>query len=90
MTCGNASVGRQTSPAAPAQACGAARAAAHPRFPLSAVAAERREAAGGLGAFARPGTTEDIDAVSSWSLGAVSPVAGRLLQRRSGVGRTLR
>ncbi|WP_393076706.1 hypothetical protein [Streptomyces sp. LN704] len=64
--------------------------AAHPDLPLAAVAAEPREAADSLGAFARTATTVDIDAVFSWPPGTLSPEAARLRQRRAGVGRTLR
>lgn len=61
-----------------ALACVAARAAAHPGFPLSAIAAELRAAHGSLDAFSRADATANVGAVFSWSLGAVSPEAARL------------
>lgn len=61
-----------------ALACVAARAAAHPGFPLSAIAAELRAAHGSLDAFSRTDTTANVGAVFSWSLGAVSAEAARL------------
>ncbi|MFI8228374.1 BTAD domain-containing putative transcriptional regulator [Streptomyces sp. NPDC085900] len=61
-----------------ALACVAARAAAHPHFPLSAVAAELRAAHGSLDAFSRTDTAANVGAVFSWSLAAVSPGAARL------------
>ncbi|MCX4578336.1 tetratricopeptide repeat protein [Streptomyces sp. NBC_01571] len=63
-----------------ALACVAARAATQPHVPLSSVAAELREAHGSLDAFGRSGAPADIDAVFSWSLGAVSPEAARLFR----------
>ncbi|MFJ8109078.1 AfsR/SARP family transcriptional regulator [Streptomyces sp. NPDC096132] len=63
-----------------ALACVAARAAAHPHFRLSAVAAELREAHGSLDAFARADATVDVGTVFSWSTGAVSPDAARLFR----------
>lgn len=63
-----------------ALACVAARAAAHPHFPLSAIAAELREAHGSLDAFSRTDTSANVGAVFSWSLGAVSPGAARLFR----------
>ncbi|MFJ1729852.1 AfsR/SARP family transcriptional regulator [Streptomyces sp. NPDC088254] len=63
-----------------ALACVAARAAAHPRFPLSAVAAELREAHGSLDAFARSDASVDVGSVFSWSSRAVSPPARRLFE----------
>ncbi|MFJ9740664.1 AfsR/SARP family transcriptional regulator [Streptomyces sp. NPDC101166] len=63
-----------------ALACVAARAAAHPRFPLSAVAAELREAHGSLDAFARSDASVDVGSVFSWSSRAVSPAARRLFE----------
>ncbi|MFE7761682.1 BTAD domain-containing putative transcriptional regulator [Streptomyces sp. NPDC057438] len=61
-----------------ALACVAARAAAHPGFPLSAIAAELRAAHGSLDAFSRTDTSANVGAVFSWSLGAVSAEAARL------------
>lgn len=63
-----------------ALACVAARAATHPHFTLSAVAAELREARGSLEAFARTDTSADVGAVFSWSLAAVSSEAARLFR----------
>ncbi|MFJ9118608.1 ATP-binding protein [Streptomyces sp. NPDC102394] len=63
-----------------ALACVAARAAAHPHFPLSAVAAELRAAHGSLDAFSRTDTAANVGAVFSWSLAAVSPGAARLFR----------
>lgn len=61
-----------------ALACVAARAAAHPDFPLSAIAAELRAAHGSLDAFSRTDASANVGAVFSWSLGAVSAEAARL------------
>jgi len=63
-----------------ALACVAARAAAHPHFPLSAVAAELRAAHGSLDAFSRTDTAANVGAVFSWSLAALSPGAARLFR----------
>ncbi|MFF4658477.1 BTAD domain-containing putative transcriptional regulator [Streptomyces sp. NPDC001381] len=63
-----------------ALACVAARAAAHPHFRLSAVAAELREAHGSLDAFARADASVDVSTVFSWSTRAVSPDAARLFR----------
>jgi tetratricopeptide (TPR) repeat protein len=63
-----------------ALACVAARAAARPHFPLSAVAAELRAAHGSLDAFSRTDPSVNVGAVFSWSLGAVSPGAARLFR----------
>lgn len=63
-----------------ALACVAARAAAHPRFALSAVAAELRETHGSLDAFARPDATVDVATVFSWSARAVPAEAARLFR----------
>ncbi|MET9789592.1 AfsR/SARP family transcriptional regulator [Streptomyces canus] len=63
-----------------ALACVAARAATHPHFPLSAVAAELRAAHGSLDAFNRTDPAVNVGAVFSWSLGAVSPGAARLFR----------
>ncbi|MFF9037940.1 BTAD domain-containing putative transcriptional regulator [Streptomyces sp. NPDC014892] len=61
-----------------ALACVAARAATHPDFPLSAIAAELRAAHGSLDAFSRTDTAANVAAVFSWSLGAVSAEAALL------------
>ncbi|MDX3732434.1 AfsR/SARP family transcriptional regulator [Streptomyces caniscabiei] len=61
-----------------ALACVAARAATHPDFPLSAIAAELRAAHGSLDAFSRTDAAANVGAVFSWSLGAVSPEAALL------------
>ncbi|MGW9025565.1 NB-ARC domain-containing protein [Streptomyces sp. NPDC055722] len=61
-------------------ACVAARASAHPGFPLAALAAELREAHGSLDAFARNDTSVDVAAVFSWSSRALSPAASRLFR----------
>ncbi|WP_333738673.1 AfsR/SARP family transcriptional regulator, partial [Streptomyces sp. IBSBF 2806] len=63
-----------------ALACVAARAAVHPHFSLSAVAAELREAHGSLDAFARGDATVDVGTVFSWSSRAVSAEAARLFR----------
>uniref|UniRef100_UPI002FDBE8CD ATP-binding protein n=1 Tax=Streptomyces sp. IBSBF 3136 TaxID=2903524 RepID=UPI002FDBE8CD len=63
-----------------ALACVAARAALNPRFPLTAVAAELREAGGALHAFGRPDTSVDVATVFSWSVNAVSAEAARLFR----------
>ncbi|MDX3645899.1 ATP-binding protein, partial [Streptomyces sp. MB09-02B] len=61
-----------------ALACVAARAATHPDFPLSAMAAELRAAHGSLDAFSRTDMAANVGAVFSWSLGAVSAEAALL------------
>ncbi|MGV9557805.1 AfsR/SARP family transcriptional regulator [Streptomyces sp. NPDC003401] len=63
-----------------ALACVAARAAAHPHFPLSAVAAELREAHGSLDAFARSDASVDVGTVFSWSSRRISDAAARLFR----------
>ncbi|MEU1267711.1 BTAD domain-containing putative transcriptional regulator [Streptomyces sp. NPDC005799] len=63
-----------------ALACVVARAAAHPHFPLSAVAAELRAAQGSLDGFGRSDPAANVEAVFSWSLAAVSPGAARLFR----------
>lgn len=63
-----------------ALACVAARAAAHPHFPLAAVAAELREAHGSLDAFARSDASVDVGTVFSWSSREVSEQAARLFR----------
>jgi DNA-binding SARP family transcriptional activator/tetratricopeptide (TPR) repeat protein len=55
----------------------AARAAAHPVFPLAAIAGELRDAQGSLDAFARD---TDVRAVFSWSYRMLSPPAARLFR----------
>ncbi|MFF3333932.1 BTAD domain-containing putative transcriptional regulator [Streptomyces sp. NPDC002888] len=63
-----------------ALACVAARAATHPHFTLSAIAAELREAHGSLDAFTRADTSADVGAVFSWTSRALSPAAARLFR----------
>ncbi|MEU4037333.1 AfsR/SARP family transcriptional regulator [Streptomyces collinus] len=63
-----------------ALACVAARAATHPHFSLSAVAAELREAHGSLDAFSRADASADVGVVFSWSSRALSPAAARLFR----------
>jgi tetratricopeptide (TPR) repeat protein len=63
-----------------ALACVAARAAAHPHFPLSAIAAELRAMHGSLDAFSRTDVSTNVSAVFSWSSSAVSPGAARLFR----------
>jgi DNA-binding SARP family transcriptional activator/tetratricopeptide (TPR) repeat protein len=61
-----------------ALAIATARAAAHPGFPLSAVAEELRDSHGSLDAFAGGDLTTDVQAVFSWSYAALTPVQSRL------------
>jgi DNA-binding SARP family transcriptional activator len=64
----------------------AARAAAHPQFPLAAIAGELRDAQGSLDAFTGEGGT-DVRAIFSWSYRMLSPLAARLfrlLSRQAG------
>ncbi|MGW2965225.1 AfsR/SARP family transcriptional regulator [Streptomyces sp. NPDC001220] len=56
----------------------AAHAAAHPGFPLSAIAEELRDSHGSLDAFAGGDISTDVRAVFSWSYKAVSAPATRL------------
>ncbi|MET9502930.1 BTAD domain-containing putative transcriptional regulator [Streptomyces sp. NPDC006622] len=63
-----------------ALACVAARAATHPHFALSAVAAELREAHGSLDAFARSDSSVDVGTVFSWSSRQISDAAARLFR----------
>ena len=63
-----------------ALACVAARAAAHPHFPLSAIAAELRAAHGSLDAFSRTDPSANVGAVFSWTSGSVPPSAARLFR----------
>ncbi|TPQ19462.1 AfsR/SARP family transcriptional regulator [Streptomyces sporangiiformans] len=63
-----------------ALACVAARAAAHPHFPLSAIAAELRATHGSLDAFSRTDASANVSAVFSWSSGALSTGVARLFR----------
>jgi tetratricopeptide (TPR) repeat protein len=58
----------------------AARAAAHPQFPLAALASELREARGSLDAFGGGEAAADPRAVFSWSYQQLSPQAARLFR----------
>ncbi|QXE34557.1 tetratricopeptide repeat protein [Streptomyces sp. GMY02] len=58
----------------------ATRAAAHPDFPLAAIAAELSEAQGSLDAFTDPEPAGDVRTVFSWSYRTLSPDAARLLR----------
>ncbi|WP_246585845.1 AfsR/SARP family transcriptional regulator [Streptomyces yatensis] len=58
----------------------AARAAAHPRFGLEALAGELRDARGSLDAFEGGDATTDVRAVFSWSYHALGPDAARLFR----------
>lgn len=58
----------------------ATRAAAHPHFPLAAIADELRSAHGSLDAFTDADPAGDVRAVLSWSYRALSPGAARLLR----------
>ncbi|MEU1336115.1 BTAD domain-containing putative transcriptional regulator [Streptomyces sp. NPDC005827] len=58
----------------------ATRAAAHPAFPLAAIADELRAAHGSLDAFTDADPAGDVRAVFSWSYRALSPGAARLLR----------
>ena len=58
----------------------AARAAAHPGFPLAALAAELREARGVLDALDGGDPVTDVRAVFSWSYGALSDAAARMFR----------
>jgi DNA-binding SARP family transcriptional activator len=58
----------------------AARAATNPDFPLAALAAELREARGGLAAFDVGDATTRVRAVFSSSYGALGPSAARLFR----------
>ncbi|MGX1364997.1 DNA-binding SARP family transcriptional activator/predicted negative regulator of RcsB-dependent stress response [Streptomyces canus] len=58
----------------------AARAATRSAFPLSAIAAELRDSAGGLDAFHDGDTSADVRAVFSWSYRTLSPEAARLFR----------
>lgn len=61
-----------------ALAVATARAAAHPAFPLGAVADELRDSHGSLDAFAGGDLSTDVRAVFSWSYEALTPVQARL------------
>ena len=63
-----------------ALAIAAARGAIHPEFPLSALADELRDAAGGLDAFAAGDAATDVHSVFSWSYRALSSDAARLFR----------
>jgi DNA-binding SARP family transcriptional activator/Tfp pilus assembly protein PilF len=58
----------------------AARAAAHPDFTLDAVAAELRQARGGLDGFEDGDPVTNMRAVFSWSYRTLSPPAAQLFQ----------
>jgi tetratricopeptide (TPR) repeat protein len=58
----------------------AARAAMHPGFPLSVLAAELGQARGGLQAFAGGEVSVDVRAVFSWSYQRLDAVAARLFR----------
>ncbi len=58
----------------------AARAAAHPGFPLAALAAELRDARGGLDGFSSGDLTTDLRAVFSWSYQRLGTPAARLFR----------
>jgi class 3 adenylate cyclase/tetratricopeptide (TPR) repeat protein len=58
----------------------AARAATHPGFPLGVLAAELRDARGGLDAFAGGDPATDARAVFSWSYQRLSSEAARLFR----------
>ncbi|MEE6261633.1 AfsR/SARP family transcriptional regulator [Plantactinospora sonchi] len=58
----------------------AARAAAHPGFPLAGLAAELRETAGGLDAFDGGDQLLDVRAALSWSYRTMSPAAARVFR----------
>ncbi|WP_344942888.1 AfsR/SARP family transcriptional regulator [Sphaerisporangium flaviroseum] len=63
-----------------ALAIAAARAITHPELPLAVLAAELRDARGGLDAFAGEDPATDVRAVLSWSYRALSPDAARLFR----------
>ena len=58
----------------------AARAATHPAFPLTALAAELAEAGGRLEALSAGDPASDVRAVFSWSYQTLSPAAARLFR----------
>jgi tetratricopeptide (TPR) repeat protein/DNA-binding XRE family transcriptional regulator len=61
----------------------AARAAAHPTFPLAAFGDELRDARGSLAPFVGEDRATDVRAVFSWSYRALSPSAADLFRRLS-------
>jgi tetratricopeptide (TPR) repeat protein len=63
-----------------ALAIAAARAAAHPGFPLTALAAELRETSAALNAFNDGDAATDVRAVFSWSYRTLSTGAARLFR----------
>jgi tetratricopeptide (TPR) repeat protein len=63
-----------------ALAVAAAHAATHPDHPLASLAAELREATGGLDAFDGGDAATDVRAVLSWSYRALSAEAARLFR----------
>ena len=63
-----------------ALAIAAARAAYHPQFSLTALAAELHQARGGLDAFVGESATNDARAVLSWSYHTLSDDAARLFR----------
>ncbi len=58
----------------------AARAAAHPQFPLASLAGELRDARGSLSAFGGGEAAADARAVFSWSYQQLTPQAARLFR----------
>ena len=58
----------------------ATRAATQPGLPLTTLAAELRESAGGLAEFTDPDQASDVRAVFSWSYRQLSPAAARLFR----------
>jgi DNA-binding SARP family transcriptional activator/tetratricopeptide (TPR) repeat protein len=58
----------------------ATRAATQPGLPLATLAAELREAKGGLAEFTDPDLASDVRAVFSWSYRQLSPAAARLFR----------
>jgi DNA-binding SARP family transcriptional activator/Tfp pilus assembly protein PilF len=58
----------------------ATRAATQPELPLATLAAELREATGGLTEFTDPDLASDVRAVFSWSYRQLSPAAARLFR----------
>jgi tetratricopeptide (TPR) repeat protein len=64
-----------------ALAVAAARAANRPDFPLATLAAELRESAGGLDAFAGDDPATDVRAVLSWSYHRLSAAAATLFRQ---------
>jgi DNA-binding SARP family transcriptional activator/tetratricopeptide (TPR) repeat protein len=58
----------------------AARAAAHPHFPLATLAADLHDAHDGLDAFTNPDSATDVRSVFSWSYHQLTPTAARLFR----------